>query len=136
MSDSKQSALHQKNRSLFRAGILVGVLWLLLFFAVYVGHINVLHYSSRCIFYDRYGFYCISCGGTRALYYFLKGDFIKSFFYHPIVLYGAGFYVLFMGSYLAEWATKGKVKCVGHVEFFLVTGMILAIVNCIVKNFM
>ncbi|MCI5821565.1 MAG: DUF2752 domain-containing protein [Lachnospiraceae bacterium] len=33
------------------------------------------------------GWYCPGCGGTRALYFFVTGHWVKSFVYHPLVLY-------------------------------------------------
>lgn len=41
----------------------------------------------QCMFHAITGWYCPGCGGTRALYFFLTGHWIKSFVYHPLVLY-------------------------------------------------
>ena len=41
----------------------------------------------QCMFHAITGWYCPGCGGTRALYFFLPGHWIKSFVYQPLVLY-------------------------------------------------
>ena len=45
-----------------------------------------------CVFHKWTGYYCPGCGGTRAVKALLRGDVIGSFFYHPVVLYGAVLY--------------------------------------------
>lgn len=40
-----------------------------------------------CIFLQVAGIYCPGCGGTRAIDALLKGQFLLSLWYHPLVLY-------------------------------------------------
>lgn len=42
---------------------------------------------SPCFFHAITGYYCPGCGGTRSFEYMVSGDFFKSLYYHPIVLY-------------------------------------------------
>ena len=49
-----------------------------------------------CIFHKLTGLYCPGCGGTRAVYWLLKGNVAYSLHYHSIVLYGAVLYVWYL----------------------------------------
>ena len=42
-----------------------------------------------CLMRTVLGLYCPGCGGTRAVILLLEGHPIRSFFYHPVVLYAA-----------------------------------------------
>ncbi len=48
---------------------------------------NYMYHAPKCLFHLVTGYYCPGCGGTRALYLFLTGHWIKSFLFHPLVLY-------------------------------------------------
>ena len=43
----------------------------------------------ECAFKKTFGFYCPGCGGSRALYLFLKFNFLKSFILYPPISVGA-----------------------------------------------
>lgn len=57
---------------------------------------------SFCVVYRFTGFTCPGCGGTRALRELFHGHIVASMLYHPLVPYGAVWYVAFMGSH--TWA--------------------------------
>ncbi len=44
---------------------------------------NYMSHAPKCLFHLVTGYYCPGCGGTRALYLFLTGHWIKSFLFHP-----------------------------------------------------
>ena len=50
---------------------------------------------------------CPGCGGMRAFYYLFTGDFMRSFLFHPAVLYGVFAYIHFMSLY---WYRNHKAK--------------------------
>ncbi len=52
---------------------------------------NILLFFKRipCLFHLLTGYYCPGCGGTRSVYLFCHGHFLRSFVYHPIVPYTA-----------------------------------------------
>ena len=49
-----------------------------------------------CIIYEKTGFYCPACGGTRSVLALLQGSFLKSLWYHPVVLYTVILYLLYL----------------------------------------
>lgn len=57
------------------------------------------HQLFECAFRKISGLPCPGCGGTRAFCYFFLGDMLKSFQYHPMVIYGVLAYLHFMGLY-------------------------------------
>ena len=50
---------------------------------------RILRQGVPCLFHLITGLYCPGCGGTRAARYLLHGQIMKSFWYHPLVLYMA-----------------------------------------------
>ena len=80
---------------LYKAGLLIGAGVILLLCIIKVLHIDILH-IIRCSFHALTGLYCPGCGGTRAVVYLFKGDILRSFRFHPFVLYCICFYILFM----------------------------------------
>ena len=53
---------------------------------------------GECVLLERYQIYCPGCGGTRAIKALFRGHFIKSFWYHPFVIYAVLIAGLFLGS--------------------------------------
>jgi hypothetical protein len=39
----------------------------------------------RCILNEKLDMYCPGCGGTRAFYAFIDGDFVNAFLYNPFL---------------------------------------------------
>lgn len=62
-----------------------------------------------CLFHFLTGFYCPGCGGTRAVRALLRGDVVKSFCYHPFVLY-AVIAALAEGGFWLKTLLEGKQK--------------------------
>lgn len=65
------------------------------FAALYLGGLKKYLPAIPCFFSNILGFYCPGCGGTRAVMALLKGQLLKSLWYHPLVPYsvvvGGGF---------------------------------------------
>lgn len=53
--------------------------------------------GNPCLFQLITGLYCPGCGGTRAVKALLRGEFLTSLHYHPLVLYMA---VVILGEIL------------------------------------
>ncbi len=77
---------------------------------------------------------CPGCGGTRAVYYLFLGDFIKSFCYHPAVLFGVAAYFHFMLLYFCRKHITGSVKQKEiHIEYYLYVLAGIIVLQWIVK---
>lgn len=88
-----------------------------------------------CLLYSRYHIYCPGCGGTRAVVQLLKGHVITSFLLHPMVLYT----VILLICYFVSNAIGILFRCRDKIGMklktgYLVTALVLLLVNCIVKN--
>lgn len=99
-----------------------------------------------CVLYAVTGFYCPGCGGTRACAALLKGRFLLSFCYHPVVPYCGALYALFMISHTVERLIcrlqKGYGKdvpaCSGigmtYRNIYVYIALALAIINIAAKD--
>lgn len=76
--------------------------------------ISLTDWIKPCMFHRITGFYCPGCGGTRAITAFFHGDWLSSFFYHPIVCYTAAVGSCFMISQTVEKLSNGKLSVGMH----------------------
>ena len=97
--------------------------------------IKLANLIPPCIFHKVTGFYCLGCGGTRAVFALVRGNVIKSLFYHPFVVYTALVGGWFMISQTIERVTKGKVQIAMHFRMIYIwIGVALAVINFLWKN--
>lgn len=89
-----------------------------------------------CLFHEITGLYCPGCGGTRAVRSLLAGHFIKSFLYHPLVLYCVLVAVWFAVSYLLYWITKKPRYRLYLGNSYVYAGIGIILLNFIVKNYL
>lgn len=92
-------------------------------------------FGIACGFRVATGFYCPGCGGTRAVYAILQGQFLKSLYCHPAVLPTLLFYLIFMGSHtLGRLFPHGKIRGIKyrHLYTFFIVGLLLF--NFLLKN--
>lgn len=110
-----------------------------------------------CLFHLLTGLYCPGCGGTRAIWALLRGDVLKSFCYHPFVLYAVmvmlveigylaagGGYALWKrrwgreeegkGQEEAEWKQKVKDGFQRRYARWVMIAVWIVGVNWVVKN--
>lgn len=110
-------------------GLMLWMLWQLLPAAA----VEML--KVPCIFHTITGLYCPGCGGTRAVKEFLKGNWILSFFYHPIVLYGFLIYFWFMLSHTIEQLSKHRLQIgMRYRDIYLWIALAIVIINTAVKD--
>ena len=88
-----------------------------------------------CLFHRVTGLYCPGCGGTRAVWALLSGRPVLSFFYHPIVLYAAVLYLLFMVSHTIERITSHRWRIgMRFKSGYLYFALVLIAINIAVKD--
>ena len=107
------------------------------------------HRYSFCVIYRLTGFLCPGCGGARAWMALLQGHVWESFLYHPLVIYGVGWYVLFMVSHTLARIGRGMSSRGNfHHEYklwwpdsgmkwkngYLTVAVVLLVGNFIIKN--
>lgn len=76
--------------------------------------LRLMHWDPNILFppcrlYARTGYYCIGCGGTRALRLFFQGRWLRSFYYHPAVDVVMLFLCVFLPTNTLDIMTKGRI---------------------------
>lgn len=101
---------------------------------IYYGYgIRITDLLPGCVFYKKYHLFCPGCGGTRAVLYLLQGNILKSFFYHPFVLYAVvTFSVFFFSNILYSMSVIRWRYLLRPVHF--IAAVIIIILQCLVKN--
>ena len=89
-----------------------------------------------CLFHLVTGAYCPGCGGTRAAKAQLAGQIAASLRYNPVVCYGALVLAGFALFWLYARFRHKKSPELRRMEIFLYGGLLIALVNCIYKNYM
>lgn len=90
-------------------------------------------FRMPCVFHLLTGYYCLGCGGTRAVRALLHGEILKSLYYHPLVLYMAVIAVWYLVSLvISKW--KKQKKAVYLHRWMIVLGVVITLGNWIWKN--
>lgn len=133
------SALHktggESDRGFYIAGWGAIAAALLLWSVMKYTSLRPLRLFGPCMVHLLTGFYCPGCGGTRAVYALLQGQFVRSLVLHPIVPYTAVIGGWFMFSQTVERLSRGRLKIALHfrdVYIWIALGLIL--LNVLVKN--
>lgn len=114
--------LESIQKILFKAGIFLAVFVFL--FAILFKN-GITYKMPGCIFLDVTGIPCPACGGTRAFFALLNGDFWQSFLYNPVVLYWTIIYSLFMMSRFLHGFIKSVPSISLSAIHFLLVPVIL-----------
>ena len=90
---------------------------------------------SICLFLLFFGMYCPGCGGTRSVTALLHGHLLQALWYHPLVPYMIGIYLVYMFSWtVAKLHLFGIKRGMKYRSGYLY-GMVAIIgVNFILKN--
>lgn len=127
-----QNKMDATQKGFYIAGILVPVIGLPVFF--FVEKLIKQGIIRGCPVWTYLHLYCPGCGGSRAVHELLSGHLLQSFRYHPIVLYVAVIYVVFMVSNTLQIVSGSRIKGVRFHNWYLYGALILIGVNWIVKN--
>ena len=115
--------------SIFILGIISGIV-------ININEINLFNMmpEQSCNFRKYVGLYCPGCGGTRSILHLLNGHFIKSFLYHPAVIYVATASLAYISSYTAHLISKGKIKFIKIKPIFFYVLIAIIFAQWIIKN--
>lgn len=92
-------------------------------------------FGLPCILHTFTGYYCPGCGGTRAVYALLHMQLVKSFFYHPLVPYGAAVYLWFMISHTIEKLSRHRLRIGMRFRAgWLWAALIILVANVLIKD--
>lgn len=80
----------------YKLGKIFFVIGIVVSAAMLITNFEIISWIPECAFFSATGIYCPGCGGTRAVKSLLQGNLIRSFVYHPFVVYVAFSYVIFM----------------------------------------
>ncbi|MGL4345538.1 MAG: DUF2752 domain-containing protein [Cellulosilyticaceae bacterium] len=74
---------------------------------------STLKQQSICFWYNQKQILCPSCGGTRSFLYFVSGDLLSAYAYHPLfttTIYPIGLILVLQDTYaiLVNWRTDKK----------------------------
>lgn len=116
----------------YKIGKIVFVLLVILIIVLKVTDLGILNALPECAFYSMTGIVCPGCGGTRAVRFLLKGDVVRSFMYHPFVIYCLVSYIVFMVYEFIKVHFK-KFKKVFPVEIVCCVGVGVLLLQWIVK---
>lgn len=87
-----------------------------------------------CILYSFTGYYCLGCGGTRALSALLKGHFIRSFTDNPIIILTVIHCVmLYIQLFIKTFFTEKKIIPESRIYYLILSGIL--IIYYLVRNF-
>ena len=86
----------------------------------------------ECIIHKYLDLYCPGCGITRSIISLLKLDILGSLYYNPIVLYSFISVNIYIINEIIYMIFKKRINIPYNI--IIKIGLIILIVNCIVKN--
>lgn len=129
--------MSKKERTLEEQLYLIGLAFLV------VGGIGIFFYMKillpnitpiPCLLNKFTGLYCPGCGGTRAVEALFRGHFLKSLWYHPLVMYTVIIFGGFMLTQTMERLHIFHIKGWKFHEWHLYGALVIVVINCILKN--
>lgn len=92
-------------------------------------------FSLPCIFWELTGYYCPGCGGTRACAALFRGEIVKSFLCHPVVVYTAAVFAWYMISHTIEYLTRGRLAVgMRYRDLYLYLAAAIILIQWVVRN--
>lgn len=116
------------------AGLFLGVFALTVLGMDYFTPFSLKSLTYDCWVHKTSGIYCPGCGGTRAFFAILRGDFVLSFLYHPVVPYMGILYAVFMLRGILHFLSKGRYPFMKFCLGYIYAAIAITIVQFLVKN--
>lgn len=92
-------------------------------------------FSLPCIFWELTGYYCPGCGGTRACAALFRGEIVRSFLCHPVVVYTAVVFAWYMISHTIEYLTRGRLAVgMRYRDLYLYLAAAIILIQWVVRN--
>lgn len=133
-----------ENQKIDRAGRTEDVLFCILAAGTvcFIGGLFLLHafgldwiaQGAPCNIYRLTGWYCLGCGGTRAVKALLHGRIISSFLYHPAVVYLAAWMVTFLLWQSVHYLSHGRIRGFRYWNWQMWVAAGLFLLNFLIKN--
>ena len=90
----------------------------------------------ECKFHSLFGFYCMGCGGSRAVFALLDFKFVRSFLSHPSVII-TSLIILYTDIILFLYFTSSKKRYLSFINYKIYLIIPVSIVlQFIIKNIM
>ena len=70
---------------------------------------NLIKFIPECIYYEKFGVLCPSCGGTRFIISLLKFNFIEAFYFHPLFFILTMYLVILNISFIINLMFNKKI---------------------------
>ena len=88
----------------------------------------------KCWILENLKIYCPGCGCTRALEALCQGKILESIYYNSAVIYTVTITTAYVISHTISRITKKEKIKMQYSNVYLYSGMILLMINCIIKN--
>ena len=114
--------------------VLLGVGALYFVFVKLTG-IHISDIMLPCMLNVWTGWYCPGCGGTRAVFSLARGEIVRSFIFHPIVIYTLIVGGCFLISQSIQRITRNKIRIAMHFRpIYIWLALIIVLGNFFIKN--
>jgi len=120
--------------AVWMAGLFLGIFAMAVLLLDYYTPFSVESLQYECWVRKQGGFYCPGCGGTRAFFAFLRGRFVKSFLYHPVVPYMGVLYIVFMLRGALHFLSKGRFAFMRFREGYIYAAVAIILIQFVIKN--
>lgn len=111
-------------------GILLLVL--IIYMAIQIGIIELI---PKCIISTNFHILCPSCGGTRCVINFFRGNFVASFMYHPIFFMMIIYFIVLNAIFIINSFRKKEIATFIYPKNnFWIAFIIILIIFTIFRN--
>ncbi|MDE6312449.1 MAG: DUF2752 domain-containing protein [Lachnospiraceae bacterium] len=127
--------MNKVERDLYKIGLGFGAVGVVVLLLLWISGIDLTKWGRPCVFYRFTGCYCPGCGGTRAVMALVHGKIVTSFLYHPLVVYLAGIYLVFMTTNTLQLISHQHLKiAMRYHDIYLYLMVAIIFVNWVVQN--
>lgn len=112
----------------------LGIILLVLILFIIIKY-DIISLLPTCIIYEKLGFLCPSCGGTRCIINFINGNYQESFSYHPIFFISIVYLLIVNLLYIFNSFRKKEIVTFFYPkEKFWIIFLIVLITFTIIRN--